>query len=51
MFAIMVLGLLATAFAFGQKLDNYISWIILVSTCVVVCTAFEYDIQVRGVIL
>ena len=49
MFVIMVLGLLATAFAFGQKLD--ISWIILVSTCVVVCTAFEYDIQVRGVIL
>lgn len=47
MFAIMVLGLLATAFAFGQKLDNYISWIILISIYVVVCTAFEYDIQVN----
>lgn len=47
MFAIMVLSLLITVFIFGQKIDNFISWIILVSAYVVVRTTFEYDIQVN----
>ena len=51
MFAIMVLSLLITIFIFGQKIDNFISWIILVSAYVVVRTTFEYDIQVNRNIL
>lgn len=47
MFAIMVFGLLATALVFGQKIDNYISWIILVCLCIAVCTTCEYNLQVN----
>lgn len=47
MFAIMVLGLLATALVFGQKVDIYICSIFFVCLCIVVCTIYKYNQQVN----
>lgn len=51
MFAIMVFDLLAIALVFDQKVDIYICSIFFVCLCIVVCTIYEYNLQVNRNIL